>query len=208
MEVVDGDQPAPVRKTKAQRPPPAAPKTSMGLVFVVIIVAFALFVVGWMAVRSTGPRPMPAVPDAVVDSSRSAAPELVQTAGASTQVRVEDIPQPVESARPSLPQSSGTAELPSSPATNEVLPDVPQRARQSIRGRVRVSVRLIVDKQGKVFAALVEQPGPSRYFEKLALEAAEQWVFPPSASGAAERLMLIRFDFSRAGATARAEAVK
>ncbi len=90
---------------------------------------------------------------------------------------------------------------------NEVIPQASQRARQSIRGRVRVSVRLIVDKEGKVFAALVDDPGPSRYFEKLALDAAEKWTFAPSPVGT-ERLMLVRFDFSRQGTTVRAEPVK
>ncbi len=68
-------------------------------------------------------------------------------------------------------------------------------------------MRLIVDKQGKVFAALVDDPGPSRYFEKLALEAAERWTFPPASTGN-ERLVLVRFDFTRQGATARATPVK
>jgi TonB family protein len=72
---------------------------------------------------------------------------------------------------------------------------------------VRVSVRLIVDKQGKVFAALVDDPGPSRYFERLALDAAGKWMFPPEASRA-QRLMLVRFDFTREGATAHATAVE
>jgi TonB family protein len=88
-----------------------------------------------------------------------------------------------------------------------VLPEVPLRSRQTIRGSVRVSVRLIVDKDGKVFAALVDEAGPSRYFERLALDAAERWTFPPAATDT-KRLMLVRFDFTRQGASARATPVK
>jgi TonB family protein len=95
-----------------------------------------------------------------------------------------------------------------SPETvNEVIPDVSLRARQTIRGTVRVSVRLIVDKDGKVFAALTEKAGPSRYFERLALDAAKQWTFTP-ADAEGQRIVLVRFNFKRSGTTARATPVR
>jgi TonB family protein len=68
-------------------------------------------------------------------------------------------------------------------------------------------VRVIVDKEGAVFAALVDDPGPSRLFERLALEAAKKWTFAP-ADSAARRLELVRFDFTREGTTGRAESVQ
>jgi len=58
------------------------------------------------------------------------------------------------------------------------MPDVPRRASQTIRGRVKVSVRVIVDPDGTVFAALTDHAGPSRYFERLAIDAAKKWTFP------------------------------
>jgi TonB family protein len=61
-----------------------------------------------------------------------------------------------------------------------------------------VAVRVIVDPEGTVLAALVDQPGPSRYFERLAIEAAKKWTFPP-ADTQAQRLKLVRFEFSRDG---------
>jgi TonB family protein len=63
---------------------------------------------------------------------------------------------------------------------NEVIPDVPQSALQTIRGTVRVSVRLTVDKDGTVLAAAADDPGPSRYFERLAIEASKKWTFAPA----------------------------
>jgi TonB family protein len=86
---------------------------------------------------------------------------------------------------------------------HEEIPDIPPRIRQSIRGHVRVAVRLIVDKEGSVFAALVDEPGPSRYFERLAIEAAKKWTFPPLDT-TGSRLELVRFDFTRQGVTGRA----
>jgi TonB family protein len=94
-------------------------------------------------------------------------------------------------------------------ATHEEIPDIPQHARRSIHGHVRVSVRVIVDKEGAVFAALVDDPGPSAYFERLALDAAKRWTFPPAESKGSpaqeRRLELLRFDFTREGVTGRAE---
>lgn len=80
-----------------------------------------------------------------------------------------------------------------------VLPDVPQKARNTIRGHVRVGVRVSVDPGGKVSAASLDSPGPSKYFARLALEAARGWKFePPTVDGhgvASE--WLLRFQFGR-----------
>lgn len=90
---------------------------------------------------------------------------------------------------------------------HEVLPDVPQRARRTIRGTVRVSVRVIIEQDGSVFAALADQRSSSRYFERLAIDAAKKWTFP-AAESSAQRLMLVKFDFTRDGTTARAVPAK
>lgn len=68
-------------------------------------------------------------------------------------------------------------------------------------------MRVIVEQDGTVFAALAEKRGPSRYFERLAVEAAKKWTFPP-ADATAQRLMLVKFDFTRDGTTADAAPVK
>ncbi len=68
-------------------------------------------------------------------------------------------------------------------------------------------MRVIVENDGTVFAALTEQRGPSRYFERLALDAAKKWTFPP-AQASAQRLMLVKFDFTRDGATAQSAPLK
>jgi TonB family protein len=66
-----------------------------------------------------------------------------------------------------------------------------------------VSVRVIVDPDGSVFAAVADQTGPSRYFQRLAVEAAKKWTFPP-VDTVSRRPMQIQFDFSRNGTTGRA----
>jgi hypothetical protein len=64
-------------------------------------------------------------------------------------------------------------------------------------------VRLIVEQGGTVFAALVDDPGPSKYFERLALDAAKKWTFPATVAQS-QRLEMVSFDFSREGATGSA----
>jgi TonB family protein len=88
-----------------------------------------------------------------------------------------------------------------------VIPDVPRSARETIRGTVRVSVRVTVDKEGTVLVATADDPGPSRYFERLATEASRKWKFAPTDSGE-QRTMLVKFNFKRAGTTARADSLQ
>jgi TonB family protein len=84
-----------------------------------------------------------------------------------------------------------------------VIPDVPRTALNTISGTIRVTIRVIVAKDGTVIAATADEPGPSRYFARLATEAAKQWTFGPSDSQE-QRVKLVRFYFKRAGVTARA----
>lgn len=66
---------------------------------------------------------------------------------------------------------------------------------------------MIVDKDGTVLVATADDPGPSRYFERLAIEASKKWTFTP-ADSEAQRTMLVRFNFTRAGTTARANSLQ
>jgi TonB family protein len=106
--------------------------------------------------------------------------------------------------RSAPPPSSAAVDETASPSeVHKEIPDVPRRASQTIRGHVKVSVRVIVNPDGTVFAALTDERGPSRYFERLAIEAAKKWTFPP-VDTEAQRIVLLRFDFAREGTTARA----
>jgi TonB family protein len=125
----------------------------------------------------------------------------------------ETVDSTAEPAMPSSAEVAGDSDGSAAPSTDtdapvleRVLPDVPASASRTIRGSVRVSVRVIVEQDGTVFAALAENPGPSRYFERLAIEAAKRWTFVPS-QGEDQRLMLIRFVFTRDGTAAHATAL-
>ena len=62
----------------------------------------------------------------------------------------------------------------------QVLPDAPQKARDTIRGKVRLSVKVNVDESGTVTQATLDARGPSQYFADRTLKAAQLWKFAPT----------------------------
>jgi TonB family protein len=84
------------------------------------------------------------------------------------------------------------------------LPEVPQNALNTISGTVRVQVKVQVDPQGNVVDSEFVRPGPSKYFSRLAMEAARDWKFAPSTQPTAWNL---QFDFRQSGASAVSTAV-
>ena len=104
------------------------------------------------------------------------------------------------------PEPPVATPAPNSPI-NEVIPNVPRSARETIQGTIRVVIRVIVAKDGTVLAATPETPGPSRYFARLALEASKKWTFAPTDSDE-QRVMLVRFNFTRGGTTGRASSLQ
>jgi TonB family protein len=93
-----------------------------------------------------------------------------------------------------------------SPAHGEVLhqapPEVLQSAINSIHGTVRVSVKVNVDRSGNIEDAELESRGPSKYFARVALEAAQGWKFKPPMIGGRGVLSTwtLRYEFTRDGA--------
>ncbi|GFE79516.1 hypothetical protein GCM10011487_15160 [Steroidobacter agaridevorans] len=169
-------------KLVSQEPaPPPARRFGRGAQLVVAGLVVAVLV-GWFGIGSLESDPPP--PPAAV---------------AKAPVAAEPAPTPAKPVEPEVPQQPDAT--PS--AINEVVPDVPQSALDTIRGTIRVIVRVTLDKQGTVIAAAAEDSGPSRYFERLSLEAAKKWTFTPATLDD-RRVMFVRFYFRRDGATANA----
>ena len=149
--------------------------------------------------RETPPAPKVAAPQAAQNSLKVAADKKPAS-------------QP-ESAAPSAPPPSSvrtdtfaSANAPSPSRSSsargevleQVLPDASEKARATIQGVVRVSVRVKVDPTGNVSEAALDSPGPSKYFADLALQAARRWQFAsPEANGhSVPSEWLIRFHFT------------
>ena len=139
----------------------------------------------------------------------TSAPAATEGAPNAESLSPAPVPAPSEIASEAKSVKSEVRKQPdASPlAISEVIPDVPRSARETIRGTVRVSVRVIVDKNGTVLAATADDPGPSRYFERLAIQASKKWKFAPTDSEE-HRIILVRFNFKRAGTTARADSLQ
>jgi TonB family protein len=81
------------------------------------------------------------------------------------------------------------------------MPEVTERARSTIRGRVKLNIRVDVDPAGVVTVAKIEGPGGSRYFSDLALKTVRQWKFEPVKVNGSEtgQRWRIRFEFLKSG---------
>jgi TonB family protein len=101
---------------------------------------------------------------------------------------------------PNLPRGS----MVRGEVAHQVLPEVLQSARNSIRGTVKVRVKVNVDRSGNVEDAELESRGPSKYFARQALDAAQLWEFKPPKVGGRGVLStwIIQFEFTRDGTTA------
>ena len=82
-----------------------------------------------------------------------------------------------------------------------VMPQVSPNARLTIQGKIKVRVQVEVDAAGNVAKATLESAGPSKYFSRVALEAAQDWKFSPASAGdqGAAREWKLQFAFSRTG---------
>jgi TonB family protein len=110
---------------------------------------------------------LPPVPQSVQESSEKG----------PTASKLAPSPIPVRSEAPATPSGSGVAR---GKVVQRVLPDAPQKARDTIQGKVRVSVKVYVDESGSVKEATFDSPGPSQYFADRALKAAQLWKFAPA----------------------------
>ncbi len=111
---------------------------------------------------------------------------------------------PVSSRAPeaALPEPNAKTSSPNfvpAEVLQQVLPEVPSKARQTIQGKVKVSVRIHIDPSGSVTMAELESSGPSKYFAQLALQAARRWKFVPAKRNNSEVAdeWILQFEFFR-----------
>lgn len=102
---------------------------------------------------------------------------------------------------PSPPVSNVQKDVVAGAVVERVLPDVPRSARNTIHGKIKVSVKVTVDASGKVSTVTLEHAGPSKYFAGLALSAARRWKFKaPQMNGQpVSSKWMLHFRFGRAG---------
>ena len=184
-------------RVEISKGPPRAPVRRLSRrALLLLLGGVVVILLGWVAITFFRTEPA-SVPAATKGAPNAESPPLTPVPAPS------EVASEAKSVRSEVRKQPGA----SASAISEVIPEVPRSARETIRGTVRVSVRVIVDKEGKVLAATADDPGPSRYFERLAIEASQKWKFAPTDSEE-HRIMLVRFNFKRAGTTARADSLQ
>ena len=139
------------------------------------------------ASRSLASAPQPAA----TASSRAASPPPAARA---------NIPPPPRQPAPAATATGSSSG--SDAAVHEEIPTVSAASRSTIRGHVKVAVRVTVDGSGRVVRDNLDNASSSNYFNRVASEAARKWRFATADQGSRE--WVLRFEFGRDGTTVRA----
>ena len=136
--------------------------------------------------------------DTAAPAAESGAPAVAAPTPAASEParrRREAKPSPAKAGKAPAPVGDVTKGV----VLQQVMPRVAPSARETVEGKIRVRVRVQVDSAGNVTNARLESSGPSKYFARLAVEAAREWKFtPPQVQGrpvASE--WVLRFGFRR-----------
>lgn len=139
---------------------------------------------------------------------------LVRRSGQQVQRTVAKPASPPAAASEAPTQSpavrSSVAENTTGSVLKQVSPNAAQSALRTVTGHLKVRVRVEVDPAGNVSSAKFVAEGPSRYFSRLSMQAAQQWKFsPPKQNGQAvpSRWTLL-FEFTRGGISQQATQVQ
>jgi TonB family protein len=161
---------------------------------------------GQPAHRDTAPSTKPAAPNSLkAGAEKKPALPSPPSSPAHASSAAAPAPAPAVLRTDTFPSANAPKPSAASPTHGEVLeqvlPDVSDKARGTIHGKVRVTVRVHVEPGGNVSQAELDSPGPSKYFADLALQSARRWEFTaPEVNGrSVPSDWLIRFEFSQSG---------
>jgi len=176
--------------TPAQQKPPTQSRVALWVVLGITLAALA----AWAGLHR---RQVDAPLAASAAVAASAAPLAAAPTNPNSPLSAEPPPRALV-AKPAAP----AAETPRS-VIHEELPNISHSSRESIRGTIKVTVRVTVDRSGKVIEEALENRGSSKYFARLSLEAGRKWRFA-AADHPEFRTWLLQFEFSRGGTAGHA----
>jgi TonB family protein len=198
-------------------------------VFIVAAVAVAIAVF-WMRThqtQSSSPAgeqqrtqaPAPAQPGIAQEQPQSPAQQQPQTPATAPQEQ-----PPAQAPVPAADQAQAPAKVPAQAPTpanpppvtaaptgggatvkgavaQRVQPDVAASASRTIHGTISVRVHVNVAQDGNVSNATLDSAGPSKYFARVAMQAAQRWKFKPAQVNghAAPSEWMLQFHFTRNG---------
>jgi serine/threonine protein kinase len=170
--------PADIKGPGKAAPAPTASKTR--LLIPAIAVGVIVLVVIWAGMRPFRSHPKSEPP--VSSTAQSTQPPVAPAAASPSSA---------------TPVSAAAAVL------HQEIPALSHGTRNSIRGQIKVTVVVTVDRSGNVVGETLENQGSSKYFARLATEAAKKWRFTP-ADSQDSRQWLLQFEFARGGASGQA----
>jgi TonB family protein len=185
------------------------PSSNLGTIVVIavsliLIVFFAVIKMRSHDTQPSAPPPDPQqVPAQQQASAATTGPSKAQQQSPPTVAPQPKQQEPAAPAQAPIPQNSAPqgAAVPGQVA-QRVMPDALPAAIKSIQGTVNVRVQVQVDSSGAVSNASFDSAGPSRYFAKVALQAAQQWKFKPAQvdGRSVPSEWMLHFQFTRDGA--------
>ena len=148
------------------------------------------------------PETQRAAPEAEPAATDAAKPSAIKTRSERPSARAAAPPSAPAAA--SSPASGGGSDQGS--VLQQVSPVVSRSAQNTISGTIRIRIKVLVDAAGNVENASLISAGPSKYFSRQAMQAAQQWKFSPAQATA--RAWILHFGFRRSGIEVDSEPAK
>jgi TonB family protein len=194
------------------------------LVAAAVLVAGAVFIGPKLFRSHPDVRPASSISPAPVSSAPVASPDARSGVGTAEPAPAADAAKPsatrARNERPSsnapapVPAPAAVASVPPAGSANvsgvlqQVSPVISRSAQNTISGTIRIRIKAWVDASGNVERADFISAGPSKYFSRQAMQAAQQWKFSPAQSNAAARAWTLHFAFRRSGIEVDSEPAK
>jgi TonB family protein len=170
------ERPAPALPPTTPVAKPAARKPKLRYYVAAAVLVVGAAIVGGLVMHRTA-APAPPAGEPMRPAPASAPPGPAPTGQTAARKAASPVPPPAQVG-----------------IIRRVLPDIPAQARNTVHGMATVVVRVAADSSGNVTEATLEAGG-SRYFGRLALEAARQWQFAP-VEGAGQHNWILRFEIT------------
>ncbi len=194
-------------------------KPRRGVLLVVVLILIAAVVFLWSrshgtlpatksndqpSTRPSTPPPEPQQqpqPAQVTPEPAPTTPQPDQEQPAATAPPAEAAPTPAQTSANVAGNSGAASSSAKGSVSQRVMPDVLPSASGTIHGKVNVRVRVNVSPAGEVQDAWLESAGPSRYFARVASEAARRWKFDPARANGKPiaSIWTLHFVFTREG---------
>jgi TonB family protein len=165
-------------------------------------------------VSSASSQPPPSPDGQSAPAMREPAPTPAETKPSATKQRDERhtskaaAPSPAPAVAAASKISTGGSDP--GKVLQQIEPVVSRSARNTISGTIRIKVKVAVDAAGNIERATFVTEGPSKYFARQAMQAAQQWKFAPAQVNgqAAPSAWILHFGFRRSGIEVDSEPAK